>query len=112
MSASTPRRSLYTQRGHDYNTGVSEADVESKAHEDGQAGVLDPGLVGVNSHPFAVEQMSEGHEAATSVIAHELRGLVGRDPPRQPRVHVVHRLEVRGRPGVDVGVVVLEVQEV
>ncbi|CAI9413172.1 hypothetical protein [Nocardioides sp. T2.26MG-1] len=66
--------SLATSRSGAYNTGLSEPDVERKAVEDGQAGVLDPTVVGVNSHPHAVDGLVDGHDAATGVIAHDARG--------------------------------------
>lgn len=66
--------SLATSRSGAYNTGIPEADVERKAVEDGQAGVLDPTVVGVNSYPHAVDGLADGHDAATGVIAHDARG--------------------------------------
>ncbi|GAB2746948.1 hypothetical protein [Sinomonas soli] len=69
-----PATALTTSRGGAYNTGIPEQDVEAKAHEDGTAGVLDPAVVGVNSHPHAVEALVHGHEAATGVISHDARG--------------------------------------
>lgn len=64
---------MSTRRGGTYNTGISEADVESKAHEDGQAGSLDQANVGVNSHVHAADHLVEGHEAAASTIGHDMR---------------------------------------
>lgn len=65
--------SMSTQRSNAYNTGITEGDVESKAHEDGQAGSLDPANVGENSHPHAADHLVEGHEAAVSTIGHDMR---------------------------------------
>lgn len=56
-----------------YNTGISEQDIEQKAIEDGQSGVLDPAVVGVNSHPHAIDGLVYGHNAAASVIGYDTR---------------------------------------
>ena len=66
--------SLSTSRGGGYNTGLAEQDVLANALEDGQAAVLDPAVVGVNSHPHAVDALVHGHDAAVGVIGHDSRG--------------------------------------
>lgn len=67
-------RSITTSRTGAYNTGISEQNGEDKANEDGAAGVLDPAVVGVNSHPHAVDALVHGHGAATGVISYDARG--------------------------------------
>jgi hypothetical protein len=67
---------MTTHRGGTYNTGISEKAVEQKAIEDGQAGILDTSMVGKNSHPHAVDQLVEGQDAATGVVAYDLRDTV------------------------------------
>lgn len=62
-----------TSRAGVYNTGTSESDVEKKAVEDGQAGILDPALVGVNSHPHVLDGLTDAHDGATGVISHGTR---------------------------------------
>lgn len=66
--------SLSTSRAGGYNTGLAEPDVLANAHEDGQAAVLDPAVVGVNSHPHAIDALTHGHDAAVGVIGHDSRG--------------------------------------
>lgn len=97
-SAPTPPAAagrLATGRGEDYNTGLTALDVEKAATEDGQAGVLDPALVGQNSHMHAGDLLVGGHEAATSVIGHQLRygvlGVVDRLNAEQPWVDAAGR---------------------
>lgn len=76
MSATPARTAMSTHRGNAYNTGISEADVENKAHEDGQAGSLDPANVGMNSHVHAADHLVAGQEAATSTIGHDVRDAI------------------------------------
>ncbi|MCW2700579.1 MAG: hypothetical protein JWQ45_2114 [Blastococcus sp.] len=73
-SPSMKSPALATSRSGAYSTGIAESDVEKKAVEDGQAGILDPAAVGVNSHPHAVDGLVHSHDAATGVIAYDTRG--------------------------------------
>lgn len=68
-----PSPNVSTFRNGAYNTGISEQDIENKAIEDGQTGILDPAAVGVNSHPHAIDALVHGHDAATGVIGFDTR---------------------------------------
>lgn len=76
-SATTPSPNLATYRSGSYNTGIPEQVVEQKAADDGKGAILDPNTVGTpNSHPHAADHLTEGHDAATGVIGHDLRRAV------------------------------------
>lgn len=76
-SAATPptRKSpnITTSRGGAYITGRPEQAIEDMAAEDGQSDLLNPGTVGVNSHPEAIDGLVHAHEAAAGVIGHDGR---------------------------------------
>lgn len=65
---------MATSRSGAYNTGISELDVEKRATEDGKSGILDPAIVGVNSHLHSVDGLVDAHASACGVIAHDTRG--------------------------------------
>lgn len=69
-----PRQeSLSVGFGRQYPGGYADDDVESFAHEDGQAAVHNPSRFGENTHPHSIDVLNAGHGNNASLIAHRYR---------------------------------------
>jgi hypothetical protein len=56
-----------------YPGGYSDADVERRAHEDGNAAVHNPSIWGENTEPHGIHITNEAHGANADLIGHDLR---------------------------------------